>query len=47
MKMKFPIESGVGKVRGNQWTARQCYNVTLKGMFDKASLGTRCKEEEK
>jgi hypothetical protein len=30
LKMKFPTKEGVGEVRGDQWTARQCYNTSLK-----------------
>jgi hypothetical protein len=30
LKMKFPTKIGVGEVRGDQLTARQCYNVTLR-----------------
>ncbi|KAK6137891.1 hypothetical protein DH2020_028349 [Rehmannia glutinosa] len=30
LKMKFPTTGGVGEVRGDQKTARECYNVSLK-----------------
>lgn len=39
-KMKFSTENCVGEVRGDQWTARQCYNVTLKDTAEKASPET-------
>jgi len=29
-KMKFPIENGVRKVRGDQWVTQNYYNMTLK-----------------
>lgn len=47
LKMKFPTESGIGEVTGDKWVPRQSYNITLKDFPDKASLGIRCKEEEK
>jgi ribonuclease HI len=30
LMMKFPTEEGVGEVRGDQLTARKCYNVSMK-----------------
>ncbi|XP_059441920.1 uncharacterized protein LOC132174250 [Corylus avellana] len=30
LMMKFPIEEGVGVVKGDQVTARKCYNISLK-----------------
>lgn len=29
--MKFPIEEGIGEVRGNQLMAKECYFATVKG----------------
>lgn len=29
--LKFPIEEGVGKVRGNQIIARECYFAVVRG----------------
>ncbi|XP_059434624.1 uncharacterized protein LOC132167629 [Corylus avellana] len=30
LKMKFPMDHGVGEVRGDQRAARQCYNISMK-----------------
>lgn len=30
LKMKFPIEGGIGEVKGDKWSARQCYHLALK-----------------
>ena len=30
MVIKFPIENGVGVVRGDQWVARECYSASIK-----------------
>jgi hypothetical protein len=30
LMMKFPTEEGVGEVRGDQLTARKCYNLSMK-----------------
>ena len=29
MKVKFPIEQGVGEIKGNQVLARECYQAVL------------------
>jgi hypothetical protein len=47
LKMKFPTDQGVGEVKGDQWVARQCYNVTLKDVPGKATLETGCSNNEK
>jgi hypothetical protein len=44
LKMKFPTKEGVGEVRGDQWTARQCYNTSLKELPEKANLREGAKE---
>lgn len=41
LKIKFPTKRGVGKVRGEQGVARQCYNITLKGTPSRGS----CREK--
>jgi hypothetical protein len=40
--MKFPIENGVGEVKGNRWEAQQYYNVTLKDNTEKANPRAGC-----
>ncbi|XP_059439812.1 uncharacterized protein LOC132172342 [Corylus avellana] len=47
LKMKFPTDHGVGEVKGDQRAARQCYNVTMKDVPGKATLGTGCSSGEK
>jgi hypothetical protein len=47
LKMKFPTDRGVGEVKGDQWAARQCYNVTLKDVPGKATLETGCSSIDK
>jgi hypothetical protein len=44
LKMKFPTKEGVGEVRGDQWTARQCYNTSLKELPEKSNLREGAKE---
>jgi hypothetical protein len=34
LMMKFPTEEGVGVVRGDQLTARRCYNISMKKISD-------------
>ncbi|XP_059461825.1 uncharacterized protein LOC132190804 [Corylus avellana] len=34
LTMKFPIEEGVGEVKGDQTQARRCYNTSLKRVSD-------------
>jgi hypothetical protein len=46
LKMKFPTESEVEEVRGDQWVALQCHNMTLKDVPEKSSLGAGCKQEK-
>jgi hypothetical protein len=46
LKMKFPTESRVGEVKGVQWVARQCYNVTLKDVPEKATPEAGHREEK-
>jgi len=41
LKMKFSTEQGVGEFKGNQWVARQCYNITLKDAPNKSPLGLK------
>ena len=36
--MKFPIEEGVGEVKGNQLAARRCYNISMKKVLDPTTL---------
>jgi hypothetical protein len=47
LKVKFPTKGGVGEVKGDQWVARQCYNMTLKDLIGKTNLGGKIKEDEK
>ena len=36
--MKFPTKEGVGEVKGNQLTARRCYNISMKKVSDPTIL---------
>ena len=36
--MKFPTKEGVGEVKGNQLTARRCYNISMKKVSDPNTL---------
>jgi hypothetical protein len=47
LKMKFPTEQGVGEVKGDQWVARQYYNITLKDVPEKTAPGDKIKVEDK
>jgi ribonuclease HIII len=47
LSMKFPTEEEVGEVKGDQWAAQQCYNMTLKRLPKKVSLGEKSKEDAK
>jgi hypothetical protein len=38
LMMKFPTEEGVGVVRGDQLTARKCYNTSMKKVPDSTTL---------
>ena len=38
LMMKFPIEEGVGKVKGDQLIARRCYNISMKKVSDPTIL---------
>lgn len=44
LKMKFPKESRVGEVRGDQRVACQCYNVAIKQCPEACNLGTKSQE---
>jgi hypothetical protein len=45
--MKISTNEGVGMVKGDQTTARYCYNTSLKGLPKQASLGQKTKEDGK
>jgi hypothetical protein len=47
LKMKFPIEHGVEEVKGDQWVARHCYNITLKDVPRRTASGVKINEVEK
>jgi hypothetical protein len=47
LKMKFPTKEGVGEVRGDQYTARQCYNTSLKDPVPRTVSGERIRREDK
>ena len=36
--MKFPTEEGVREVKGDQLTARRCYNISMKKVSDPTIL---------
>lgn len=38
LRLKFPTEQGIGEVKGDQLTARECYLVLLKGEVDKEAM---------
>ena len=38
LMMKFPTEEGVGEVKGNQLTARKCYNISMKKVLNSTTL---------
>jgi hypothetical protein len=46
LKMKFPMDHKVGKVKGDQQMAQQRYNVLLKESL-KASIHVSCNKEDK
>jgi hypothetical protein len=41
LKIKFPIERGIGEVRGEQSVARHCYNITMKGTPSRGNGGEK------
>jgi hypothetical protein len=45
--MKFPTEEGVGVVRGDQLTARKCYNTSMKKVSDSTALTVASVHEAK
>jgi hypothetical protein len=45
--MKFPTGEGVGVVRGDQKTARVCYNTSLKNLPNETLLGEKLKSDMK
>jgi hypothetical protein len=47
LKMKFPTDQRVVEVKGDQWVARQCYNVALKDVPGKTTLVTGCSNSNK
>jgi hypothetical protein len=47
LSMKFPIEEGIGFVKGDQREARRCYNLSFKNSPEKNNLREKTKEEEK
>ena len=38
LMMKFPIEEGVGKIKGDQLAVRRCYNISMKKVSDLTTL---------
>ena len=38
LMMKFPIEEGVGEVKGDQLAASRCYNISMKKISDPTTL---------
>jgi hypothetical protein len=38
LMMKFPIEEGVGEVKGDQLATRRCYNISMKKVLDPTTL---------
>lgn len=46
LKMKFPTKEGVGEVKGDQWAARQCYNISLKDQPGKTDPGKHEKDDQ-
>jgi hypothetical protein len=47
LMMKFPIEEGVGEVRGDQLAARRCYNISMKKVSDPTTLTVASVSEAK
>jgi hypothetical protein len=47
LMMKFPTEEGVGVVRGDQLTARKCYNTSMKKVPDSTTLTVASVHEAK
>jgi hypothetical protein len=47
LMMKFPTEEGVGVVRGDQLTARRCYNISMKKISDSTTLTVASASEAK
>jgi hypothetical protein len=47
LMMKFPIEEGVGVVRGYQLVARRCYNISMKKVSDPTTLTVASVSEAK
>jgi hypothetical protein len=45
--MKFPIEEGVGEVKGDQLTGRRCYNISMKKVSDPTTLTVASMSEAK
>jgi hypothetical protein len=45
--IKFPTDEGVGVVKGNQKAARDCYNISLKGLPEETTLGEKTKLDGK
>jgi hypothetical protein len=45
--MKFPTEAGVGVVRGEQRTSRECYNTTLKNFPERVCPDKGAKPTDK
>ena len=38
LMMKFPTEEGVEEVKGDQFAARRCYNISIKKVSDSTTL---------
>jgi hypothetical protein len=47
LMMKFPIEEGVGVVRGDQLAAMRCYNISMKKVSDSTTLTVASVSEAK
>ena len=45
--MKFPIEEGVGEVKGNQLAAMRCYNISMKKVSNLTTITVASVSEAK
>ena len=45
--MKFPTKEGVGEVKGDQLTARRCYNISMKKVSEPTTLSVASVTEVK